>query len=199
MKLTKSIFLYEPIEAFTELFSKVEASGVKDANAMTLSTVGLNNKPSSRVVLYKGLFQNNITFYTNYQSQKAQEIESNPNVALNFFWSQFDLQIRIEGVLQKLPRLESEKYFLTRPRISQIGAWASQQSQKIDNYDQLQRQVESFEDKFKNQTVPCPPHWGGYYITANYYEFWFGQTGRLHERYAFKLEGKQWGHQMLSP
>lgn len=197
-------FKNDPIDNFLKSYKEAQIKGVPDANAMALATVNANNQPSVRIVFFKGFFEKTVEsrgfcFYTNYQGRKAHDMDVNPKVSANFFWPHLDHQIRIEGVVEKLPREMSEEYFSTRPRASQIGAWASDQSEKIESYEVLQKKITQLEEKFKGQSVPCPPHWGGYCLVPTEIEFWFGKTGRLHERYVYQKQGSGWNRLMRSP
>ena len=187
-------FAKDPLQNFQIQFSSAEKSITKDVNAMSLATVGKDGKPSLRTVLFKGLLESGFTFYTNYQSQKAQEILLRSEVSLLFFWKEIDQQIRIEGIVQKLSRETSEKYFSTRPRESQIGAWASAQSTELKSLEDLDRVATEVEAKFRGQEIPCPPHWGGFLVRPTMIEFWFGQKGRLHHRYIFEKKNVNDAH-----
>lgn len=179
-------FNEDPFKNFTELFSQAESLIPKDPNAMQLATCDLNGVPSVRTVLFKGIVRNGFSFYTNYQSQKAQELLQTGRAALLFYWPVMDIQIRISGHVEQLTRSESESYFNSRPRLSQIGAWASAQSQKIASTEELQRKVDAFEEKFSGKEVECPEHWGGFHVLPLEMEFWFGQQGRLHHRFVYQ-------------
>lgn len=192
-------FQRDPLSNFQGLFSEVEKKITKDPNAMSLATVDLKGKPSLRTVLFKGLREEAFSFYTNYDSEKSRAILENPQVTLLFFWSAFDLQVRIEGTCEKMSRADSEAYFRTRPRLSQIGAWASRQSQRISGAEQLAQWVSEAEQKFLNQEIPCPPHWGGWLVRPRLIEFWFGQQGRLHDRYIYEKNAANWDRYMKSP
>lgn len=196
-------FKKDPFENFLESYKEAQLKGVPDANAMALATVNKENQPSVRIVFFKDFFEKDqdkgFCFYTNYHGRKAQDMQDNPKVSANFFWPHLDHQIRIEGQVEKLPRELSEKYFATRPRMSQIGAWASAQSEVISSYDDLVKRTKEVEEKYKNQIVPCPPHWGGYALFPHEIEFWFGKTGRLHERYVYHKNGSSWDRFMRSP
>lgn len=187
-------FAKDPLENFKIQFSSAEASVTKDVNAMSLATVGKDGRPSVRTVLFKGLLDNGFTFYTNYQSQKAQEILLRPEVSLLFFWKEIDQQVRIEGLVKKISRENSEKYFSSRPRQSQIGAWASAQSSELQSLEELERVASEVEAKFRGQEIPCPPHWGGFVVDPTLIEFWFGQTGRLHHRYVYEKKNLNDAH-----
>ncbi|MCB0369244.1 MAG: pyridoxamine 5'-phosphate oxidase [Bdellovibrionales bacterium] len=189
----------EPIENFLILFKEAEDHKVPDANAMTLATVDSNNCPSQRVVLYKSMHPKGFTFYTNYLGKKSLDIQNNKNVCLNFYWSQTHKQVRVQGEAEKLTRAESEAYFKTRPRVSQLGAWASSQSEEIPDFDFLQERFQKFEKEFENKEVPCPPHWGGFVVIPQLVEFWFARDGRMHERYLYKRQGSSWKKSFLSP
>ncbi len=192
-------FKKDPIENFLKLFSEAQVKGIPDANAMALSTVDAENKPSVRIVLYKGMVRRGFSFYTNYNGRKAQEIEGNKYIAALFFWSHLDRQIRIEGAVEKLTREESELYFATRPRLSQLGAWTSNQSEKIESFESFQKKLNEIDERFAGQPVPCPPHWGGYRVEPQEFEFWFGKNGRLHERYIYKKNGDDWNRFLRAP
>jgi pyridoxamine 5'-phosphate oxidase len=175
-----------PEDHFADRLKNAEQNVEKDFNAMSLATVSAQGQPTIRTVYYKGLLRGGLCFYTNYHSQKSKELLASPKTALLFFWKELHEQVRIEGIAEKLTREESETYFKTRPRLSQIGAWASEQSSVIKSSDILAERVASFESKFAGQEVPCPPHWGGFHVLPLKYEFWFGREGRLHERYVYE-------------
>jgi len=166
---------------------------------MALATVNQKAQPSVRILYFKGLIRGGFSFYTNYNGQKSLEIADNPFVCANFFWVELAQQVRISGKAVKLTRAESEAYFATRARLSQLGAWASQQSEVIPNYQYFQDRLNEMEKKFSGQDVPCPPFWGGYHIIPQEFEFWFGHAGRLHERYVFHQKDNAWQGFMRSP
>ncbi|MBC7741903.1 MAG: pyridoxamine 5'-phosphate oxidase [Bdellovibrionaceae bacterium] len=192
-------FKNDPIDNFLKLFQEAQVKGIPDANAMSLATVNSENKPSVRIVLYKGMIRRGFSFFTNYDGRKAKEIEANNNIAATFFWSHLDRQIRIEGTALKVTREESENYFATRARLSQIGAWTSHQSEKIESFESFQKKLNEIDVRFKDQVIPCPPHWGGYRIEPRQIEFWFGKSGRLHERYVYEKSGEAWSRFLRSP
>lgn len=192
-------FKKDPIENFLILYKEAQIKGIPDANAMSLATVNAENKPSVRIVLFKGIVRGGFSFYTNYEGRKGQDMQANRNVGVNFFWPHLDRQVRIEGQVEKLTREESEAYFNTRPRLSQLGAWTSSQSEVLESFAAFQKKFASIEEKFKGQTVPCPPHWGGYRIVPDEIEFWFGKDGRLHERYIYQHQGQTWKHFLRFP
>jgi pyridoxamine 5'-phosphate oxidase len=197
--MTSFDFKKDPFENFLNLYKEAQIKGIPEANAMALATVNKENKPSVRIVLYKGMIRGGFSFYTNYDGRKAHDIEANRNVAATFFWPHLDRQVRIEGYVEKTTREESEAYFATRARLSQLGAWTSNQSEKIESFAVLQKKLNEIDERFKGNPVPCPPHWGGYRIEANEIEFWFGKNGRLHERYVYQKQGSGWEKSLRSP
>lgn len=172
---------------------------VPEANAMSVASVDEKGVPSVRIVYLKEVSQGGFVFYGNYESRKGKDIAGNPNVCLNFHWPVLWQQIRITGIAQKISAEESDLYFATRPRLSQLGAWASQQSQSLARLDDLKERVKSFDLKFANQEVPRPPHWGGWRVTPSEIEFWFGLNGRLHERYVYQREASAWKTFLRNP
>ena len=188
-----------PIKYFLNWFADALAINKDEANACVLSTVSENNLPSSRVVLLKGVNEDGFTFFTNYKSNKSKDIEVNPNVALNFYWPELERQVRISGVVEKIATKVSDKYFKTRPRESQMGAWISEQSKEIDLHDNLREIINIFESKFKGKEVERPLHWGGFCIVPSRVEFWQGRPSRLHDRLLYKLEGDEWSKERLAP
>jgi len=170
-----------------------------EVNAMTLATVGPDDKPSARVVLLKGYSTDGFTFYTNHTSHKASDIANNPAVSLVFHWDQLERQIRIEGTAEKMPAEQAAEYFNSRPRGSRIGAWASPQSQPIDSREVLEKRVEELEEKFGSQEPPMPEFWGGYTVQPASIEFWQGRGSRLHDRIRFTRVGEGWQRQRLAP
>ncbi|MEO6286259.1 MAG: pyridoxamine 5'-phosphate oxidase [Dyadobacter sp.] len=189
----------DPLKQFKLWFSDVLNAGISEANAMLLSTV-LNGRPSGRIVLLKDLNETGFSFFTNYQSKKGEEIGANPQVALTFFWKELERQVRIEGSIQKTTAAESDEYFAVRPRGSQIGAWVSDQSEVITGRDILEAKTRELNERFEGQTVPRPPHWGGYRVIPDYIEFWQGRPSRLHDRLAYlKTADSSWKIERLSP
>lgn len=192
-------FKNDPFENFLELFKAAQIKGVPEHNAMALATVNEKLQPSVRIVLFKGLVRRGFSFYTNYDGRKGQELDKNNSVAATFFWPHLEQQIRIEGKAEKLSAEESDKYFLSRPRLSQLGAWSSNQSEKIDSFESFQKKTSAIEKKFEGQAVTRPPHWGGYRIEPFEIEFWFGKVGRLHERYVYSGSDTKWNRFLRSP
>lgn len=192
-------FSIDPYVNFESVLGDAERKKLPDPNAMALATVSKENKPSVRIVFFKGFLRDGFSFYTNYNGRKAQDINTNPNVSANFFWTEFQRQVRIEGIAQKTTRAESEAYFKTRARESQLGAWASEQSKTLVSAENLNQRFLDLELKYKNQDVPCPPHWGGYIIVPKTIEFWIGRQGRMHERYLYTRADSGWNRQLLNP
>ena len=191
----------DAFEQFMIWFKDAVDSQILEPNAMTLATVGHGGVPSARVLLFKGITdRKGLAFYTNYDSRKAREIKGNPFAAMVFNWLPLARQIRVEGRLEKLPMKESEAYFNSRPRGSQIGAWTSLQSAIIENRNVLERNLASFEKKFENeQVIPLPPNWGGYELIPNRFEFWQGNADRLHDRFIYDRMDGSWAIYRLSP
>jgi pyridoxamine 5'-phosphate oxidase len=188
-----------PFEHFDRLLKEAIAKGVPEANAMSLATVDANGTPSVRVVYFKELSQEGFVFYGNYDSHKGKDIAANPSVCLNFHWPVLWHQIRITGKAVKISAAESDKYFASRARLSQLGAWASKQSEVISDQDWLTRRVNEYEKQFEGQPVPRPENWGGWRVIPEEIEFWFGLNGRLHERYIYQRNGNTWKTFQRSP
>lgn len=189
----------DPFKEFELWFIKAIESEEIEPTAVHLSTVDKSNRPHGRVVLYKGMSSGGFTFYTNYESNKAKDLDSNPVAAMTFHWKVLELQIRIEGKVEKVSRKESEDYFASRPRESQIGAWVSAQSRPLESRDELDRKRTEFTEKFKDQEVPCPAHWGGYRVVPETFEFWMCEPGRLHNRFVYTLDSHLWKQSRLNP
>ena len=190
----------DPIRQFEKWFDEALRAEVLEPNAMTLSTVTESGRPSARIVLLKGLEQGKFLFYTNHQSQKGKELENNPAGALTFFWPELERQVRIEGISHRVDSTTSEKYFQSRPRGSQIGAWASPQSSVIGDRSLLEDRVTELEKKFKDQElIPKPHQWGGYAIDPFEIEFWQGRPSRLHDRIVFYKTEDTWTIRRLAP
>ncbi|WP_415063588.1 pyridoxamine 5'-phosphate oxidase [Bdellovibrio sp.] len=192
-------FNKDPFEQFDRLLKEATEKQIPEANAMSVATVDEKGVPSVRVCYLKEVSQGGFVFYGNYNSHKGQSIEQNSNVCLNFYWPAIWQQVRITGKAEKISAAESDAYFATRPRLSQIGAWASHQSEVIPDIDWLSRRVQEYEKQFDGQSVPRPPHWGGWRVIPQEIEFWFGLTGRLHHRYIFQRENTTWKTFMRSP
>ncbi|MGB1031994.1 MAG: pyridoxamine 5'-phosphate oxidase [Flavobacteriales bacterium] len=187
-----------PIELFELWLNNAKESDSLDYNAMTLATVGSDGYPQTRIVLLRSIIGDRLVFYTNYRSDKGQELENQPKVSLNFFWKELERQVRIVGDIEKVKPEVSDAYFISRPRQSQIGAWASEQSSVVESGD-VQKRLKHFEQKFEGQDVPRPAHWGGYKIIPRTVEFWQGRPSRLHDRVKYIAKGKEWEMKLLSP
>jgi pyridoxamine 5'-phosphate oxidase len=190
-----------PILQFNQWFNESVNAQIIEPNAMTLATVDVDAKPSARIVLLKDIDDDGFVFYTNYQSKKAEELDVNPNVALVFNWLELMRQVRIEGVVEKISPERSEAYFQSRPLGSQIGAWASPQSQIVSGREELETYEQKILEQFHGKEVlPKPPHWGGYKVKPSYIEFWQGRPNRLHDRIAYELnEMGNWTRVRLAP
>ncbi len=199
--LAETDVLPDAVQQFRVWLDEALAAQLDEPTALTLSTVGPNGQPSSRVVLLKGLpEERSFLFYTNYESRKGQELAEAPLAALNFFWPGLERQVRVEGRVEKAPEAMSTEYFQSRPRSSQIGAWASPQSQVIDNREVLEAREAEIADQFEAQNpLPRPAHWGGYLLRPHRIEFWQGRPSRLHDRIVYELTGTTWQRSRLAP
>lgn len=189
----------DPITQFIRWFDEALRSEQPDAEAMTLSTATPEGRVAARTVLLKECDERGFVFFTNYESDKSREMMANPRVALTFYWSALQRQVRIEGVVEKATPEESEEYFQTRPRGSQIGAWASPQSEEIAGRGELERRVAEIEEQFKDRPVSCPLFWGGFRVKPERIEFWQGQESRLHDRILYILRDGKWRISRLAP
>ncbi|MFT5250149.1 MAG: pyridoxamine 5'-phosphate oxidase [bacterium] len=187
------------MQYFMNWFEDALKVNKQEANACVLSSVSSDNCPSSRVVLLKGVNENGFTFFTNYKSSKAMDIDANPNVALNFYWPELERQVRIVGIAKKITINDSDTYFKSRPRESQMGAWLSDQSKVIGLDYNFIETLNSLESKFKDKEVERPLHWGGYCIEPIKVEFWQGRPSRLHDRLEYKIEDGKWIYKRLAP
>ncbi len=189
-----------PIDYFLKWFSDALAVNKDEANACVLSTVSLESIPASRVVLLKAVNENGFTFFTNYSSNKAADIEHNNNVALNFYWPELERQVRIVGTAERISAADSDAYFKSRPRESQMGAWVSDQSKAINMYYNFMDTLNKIESKFKGEEVERPLHWGGYCISPKTVEFWQGRPSRLHDRLVYEInQDGTWEAKRLAP
>lgn len=188
----------DPMALFTRWFDQARAGGVHEPNAMVLATVAADGRPSSRTVLLKGVDDRGFSFFTNHTSRKARELAHQPRCALLFGWYDVQRQVRVEGIASLLPREETEAYFASRPRGSQIGAWASAQSSVVADRDELDRIYTETEQRFPDE-VPCPPGWGGYLVEPTDIEFWQGRRSRMHDRIAFNRLPEGWRKVRLAP
>ncbi|MDH5620739.1 MAG: pyridoxamine 5'-phosphate oxidase [Gammaproteobacteria bacterium] len=190
----------DPVEQFEDWFRYACETVPMDPNAVSLSTVDSRNRPSSRTVLLKYFDENGFVFFTNYDSNKAKQIEANPNVALLFFWSDAARQVKIRGKAARIPTSETLKYFVSRPRGSQIGAWVSAQSSVISSRALLESKFQEMKKKFSNKKIPLPSFWGGYRVVPEEIEFWQGRRNRLHDRFQYtKQDDGSWLIERLAP
>ena len=191
-------YLSDPMLMFKKWYKEAHEKDCASPHAMSVSTVGQNGQPSSRMVYMKEILEEGFIFYTNFKSRKGNDLDFNPKMSALFFWDCTEQQIRIEGEVEKVPSATSDDYFSSRPRVSQIGAWASEQSTEIQNRQTLEDRVAHFEAKYPNE-VPRPPHWGGYLIKPTYFEFWQGRLGRLHDRICYSLDSDIWNSNRIAP
>ncbi len=190
-------FSKDPLENFlselegAKALSQGDSPLIPEPTAMQLATVSKAGGVSSRTVLFKGLYGDKLSFFTNYGSRKARDLSENPNCALIFYWGPLRTQIRFQGLAEKMSRPDSEEYFASRPRLSQIGAWVSRQSSELSSFASFQEEVQSFDQSQRGRDILCPPHWGGYLIKPLLVEFWYEKLGRLHERYVYERSEDQ--------
>ena len=189
----------DPISFFSLWLKEAEDSGIILPESMSLSTCTPEGRPSSRIVLLKEVDNNGFVFFTNYGSRKASELEENPFAALLFHWNMLQRQVRIEGRIERISTKESENYFHSRGRGSQIGAWASHQSEILEDRSILEARVKHFEEKFNNQPIPLPEFWGGYRVIPDRIEFWQGKADRLHDRFIYQPKTNHWDITRLNP
>ncbi len=189
-----------PITQFESWFNEALASEIPEPNAMNLATVSQSGRPSSRIVLLKGIENNRFVFYSNYQSHKGKELEENPWCALTFFWPELERQVRIEGIVERTSEEKSTAYFQSRPVASQIGAWASPQSVVIADRSLLEKRMKDLEKKFEGHTsLPKPKQWGGFMVEPVMIEFWQGRRSRLHDRIVYTKQDSNWKISRLAP
>jgi pyridoxamine 5'-phosphate oxidase len=189
-----------PIEQFRRWFDEALAANLREPNAMTLATATPDGRPSARVVLLKGFDERGFVFYTNYEGRKGRELETNPYAALVFYWGELERQVRIEGHVSRISEEESDAYFAGRPRGSQLGAWASEQSRPIKDRGALEERLRELEAEYEGCEVPRPPFWGGYRVEPETIEFWQGRENRLHDRLLYRrLEDGGWRRERLQP
>jgi pyridoxamine 5'-phosphate oxidase len=196
--LHRSALLDDPIEQFRDWYERAERE-VPLAHAMTLATIHADGGADARMVLLKGFGPEAFRFFTNFNSAKARQLDEVPRAALMLYWRELDRQVRVRGPVVRLSEADSDEYFASRPHDSQIGAWASPQSEPLPDREALDARVEEVEKRFSGGTVPRPPFWGGYALRPEEIEFWQGQAGRLHDRFLYSREGNDWRLERLAP
>jgi pyridoxamine 5'-phosphate oxidase len=189
----------DPIRQFRVWLEQALAANLREPNAMTLATCTPDGWPSARVVLLKGVSDAGFTFFTSYEGRKARELAANPRAALVMYWAELERQVRIEGTVERTTAEESAAYFATRPRGSQLGAWASRQSEVVSGREVLQAQMSEVEQRYADRAVPCPQYWGGYKVRPQVIEFWQGRPNRLHDRLRYRRVGERWIIERLCP
>ena len=189
----------DPIVLFRDWYQEAIDAGITDPSIMTLATVDGEGNPAARIVLLKSFDENGFVFYTNYQSRKGTDLEKNPRAALVLHWRETGRQVRIEGITKKVQASASDRYFESRPRGSQLGAWASEQSREIQSKAHLDESLKRWESEFRDQPVPRPPYWGGYRVIPDKIEFWSDRENRMHERMLFEKTDQGWVFKRLAP
>ena len=189
----------DPFAEFARWFAEAQAAEAAEVNAMVLATASPDGRPSARMVLLKGFDERGFVFFTDYRSRKGEELEANPRAALAFHWGELERQVRIEGTVTRTSLEESELYYRTRPLGSRLGAWVSHQSRSIASREVLEAGLREVERRFNGRDLPLPPHWGGYRVRPECFEFWQGRESRLHDRIRYQREGEGWRIGRLSP
>ncbi len=197
--LAKKDLARDPFRQFEKWFQEAEAAKLVEPNAMTLCTATRDGRPSARTILLKGLDGRGFVFFSNYESRKGRELEANPRATLLFPWIALERQVIVEGAVTRVAREESEAYFHSRPRASQLGAWVSQQSSIISGRDLIEDSMKALEQKYAGEEVPVPPHWGGWRLMPETVEFWQGRRNRLHDRLRYRREKAGWIIERLAP
>jgi pyridoxamine 5'-phosphate oxidase len=195
---TNALVFDDPWNGFHSWFNEAVHQGELEANAMVISSVNSEGMPSSRVVYLKEIFEESFVFYTNYQSEKGRDLSANPKASLLLFWPGLERQIRIQGIVHKIEAAISDAYFASRPRESQLGAWASNQSDRLDSMEKMAARFQEFSAKYPDE-VPRPDHWGGMALVPSKFEFWQGKPSRLHERLVFEGSSGAWEKFRLNP
>lgn len=189
----------DPIAQFRRWYADAERAQLLEPNAMTLATADASGRPSARVVLLKGIDERGLVFFTDYRSRKARELAANPRAAVAFLWKELERQVRVTGDIATVAPEESAAYFRTRPRGSRLGAWASVQSAPLEDRTALEREVARLDTQYPGDDIPLPPHWGGYRLVPDEFEFWQGRENRLHDRFRYCRNGDRWQIDRLSP
>jgi pyridoxamine 5'-phosphate oxidase len=197
--LTESEIDPNPVKQFQIWFDQAMQAGLPEPNAMTVATASRDGIPSARIVLLKGFDDRGFVFYTNYNSDKGKQLVENPNAAIVFLWKELERQVRIVGTVEKIASKESDAYFHSRPVGSQLGAWASEQSDVIRDRAILEQRLEQLKTQYEHKEIPRPPHWGGFRVKPTEIEFWQGRSNRLHDRLRYRCDKDQWIIERLSP
>ena len=197
-ELLESSVHIDPIEQFKIWFQEAQNSQVLEPNAMFLSTVGHDHKPAGRIVLLKHVHQG-FSFFTNYHSRKGTELAHHAQASLTFFWGELERQVRIEGRVHKMSEVLSTEYFHQRPRESQLGAWVSDQSSRVESREYLEQRYSELAKAYEGKEIPKPAHWGGYELIPDYFEFWQGRPSRLHDRIVYEKTGQSWERYRIAP
>jgi len=198
-ELSEAAVLPDPFAQFTIWMDEAIAAEALEPTAVNVATAGSDGRPTSRMVLLKGFDEKGFVFFTNYNSRKGRQLSENPFAALNFFWPELERQVNISGSVSKVSDEESDEYFASRPYLSRIGAWASEQSQEISSRTVVMARAAKFSAKYALGTVPRPPHWGGFRVAPDRIEFWQGRPNRLHDRIVYRLSDGNWRIARLSP
>lgn len=189
----------DPLRQFALWLADAQAAELVEPTAMSLATCDAAGNPSQRMVLFKGLVDGGFSFYSNYESRKGTDLASNPRAALLFWWDKLERQVRVEGAVERLGPELSAEYFHARPRLSQLASYTSRQSRMVESRAVLQQRMAENTQRFEDQEVPCPAHWGGYRVIPERLEFWQGQRGRFHDRLIYEADGGAWRIQRLEP
>ncbi len=191
--------MIDPLQTLGQWYNDAKTTSLPNPNAFVLSTTDSSGVPRARVVLMKSLGPEGLVFYTNYESQKGRNLAHDPRCSALFFWDSLHRQVHIIGQAEKTSRADSEGYWATRPRASQLSQWISKQSETVASREQLEEEYRIADERYRNQIIPCPPHWGGYLIRPTYVELWTGRDGRLHDRLAYHKVENGWRETRLYP
>ncbi|WP_430814163.1 pyridoxamine 5'-phosphate oxidase [Carboxylicivirga sp. RSCT41] len=197
--LKRSELHKDPFEQFNTWMDEAIKAECNLPTAVTLATVSKDGMPNCRIVLLKEVCDGGFVFFTNYNSEKGMELNTSNKAALNFFWTELERQVRIRGTVERVASQKSDEYFQSRPRESQLGAWASDQSEVVNDNQELMEKYSQLELKYKDEMIPRPEHWGGYVVKAQSIEFWQGRANRMHDRFQYKLENDNWTIRQLAP